>query len=60
MTKKNKEINKAEKLLKLRLEKQIRCGDGSGFRSDEINKSHSINCNCEYLDREISKLEQYL
>lgn len=43
---------KAEKLLKLTIEKQIRCGDGSGDIS-----THSVNCRCVDIDRQIEELK---
>ena len=35
-----------EELVKIEMERQVRCGDGTGGKII----SHSINCKCEYLN----------
>ena len=42
---------KAERILKLDIELQARCGDGLGKIT-----SHSINCRCEEINKELDKL----
>jgi hypothetical protein len=50
-----KEKDIAEKVIKLMLEKSLRCGDGTGHIP-----SHSINCNCDEIDRQIKELKKRL
>jgi hypothetical protein len=42
----------AEMLLKLNLEKQLRCGDGAG----KPITTHSLNCRCQEIDEQIKEL----
>lgn len=47
-------LSKRMGLWKIYVEKQFRCGDGTG------KISHSINCRCEKLEKEIKSLEKFL
>lgn len=42
-----------EKLFALNAEREMRCGDGSG---NGTITSHSINCRCEEIQKEINSL----
>lgn len=41
-------------IFQLQMEKEIRCGSGNG----KPITSHSVNCKCEQLDRDIVRVKQ--
>jgi len=51
-----KDFKLVERLLTLSLERQLRCGDGGNPNTI----THSTNCDCARLDKEINEIESKL
>lgn len=49
-----KKIERIKKIFTLQVEKQLRCGDG-GIPN---TYSHSMNCDCKRIDKEIDLLNK--
>lgn len=50
---KKKSLETFKKALLLYTELQLRCGDGTG----NIITSHSVNCKCKEINKQLEKLE---